>query len=109
MATRLRTASCWGLLSFKDVSMEFTWEEWQLLDPTQRYLYREVILENYHNLVSVGYHGTKPDLIFKLEQGEEPWILSARISHESCAEMPMLTCKAVTLPKVGQCVFSSYP
>lgn len=32
-----------------------------------------------------GYHGTKPDLVFKLEQGEEPWILSARISHESCA------------------------
>ncbi|XP_036077132.1 zinc finger protein 26 isoform X6 [Rousettus aegyptiacus] len=74
-----------GLLSFKDVSMEFTWEEWQLLDSTQRHLYRDVTLENYSNLVSVGYHGTKPDLVFKLEQGEEPWILSARISHESCA------------------------
>uniref|UniRef100_A0A8C9P8X2 KRAB domain-containing protein n=1 Tax=Spermophilus dauricus TaxID=99837 RepID=A0A8C9P8X2_SPEDA len=62
-----------GLLSFNDVSLEFSWEEWQLLDSAQRYLYREVILENYSNLLSVGYHGTKPDLIFRLEQGEEAW------------------------------------
>lgn len=43
-----------GLLSFTDISMEFTWEEWQLLNSAQRYLYRDVILENYSNLVSVG-------------------------------------------------------
>ncbi|KAI5166359.1 Zinc Finger Protein 26 [Manis pentadactyla] len=86
MAAGFRTASCWGLLSFRDISMEFTWEEWQLLDSTQKYLYRDVILENYSHLVSVGYHGTKPDLIFKLEQGEEPWIINARISHQSCSE-----------------------
>ncbi|KAM7051093.1 zinc finger protein 26-like isoform 4-T8 [Molossus nigricans] len=86
MATRIRTASCWGLLSFKDISMDFTLEEWQLLDSAQKYLYRDVILENYHNLVSVGYRGTKPDLIFKLEQGEEPWIINAKISRKSCPE-----------------------
>nr|XP_058896753.1 zinc finger protein 26 isoform X3 [Kogia breviceps] len=84
MASRSRTASCWGLSSFKDISMEFTWEEWQLLDSAQKHLYRDVTLENYNNLVSVGYHGTKPDLIVKLEQGEEPWIINAEVSRQSC-------------------------
>ncbi|XP_072809179.1 zinc finger protein 26 isoform X5 [Vicugna pacos] len=91
MATRFRTASCWGLLSFTDVSMEFTWEEWQLLDSTQKHLYRDVTLENYNNLLSVGYHGSKPDLIFKLEQGEEPWIINARLSRQSCPDLAIPT------------------
>ncbi|XP_053441520.1 zinc finger protein 248 isoform X1 [Nycticebus coucang] len=62
-------------VSFKDVCVDFTQEEWSLLDSTQKVLYRDVILENYGNLVSVGHCVTKPEVIFKIEQGEEPWIL----------------------------------
>uniref|UniRef100_A0A2I2ZC30 KRAB domain-containing protein n=1 Tax=Gorilla gorilla gorilla TaxID=9595 RepID=A0A2I2ZC30_GORGO len=44
-----------GPVSFKDVAVDFTQEEWQQLDPDEKIAYGDVMLENYNHLVSVAY------------------------------------------------------
>ncbi|KAI5182310.1 hypothetical protein MUG91_G357n16 [Manis pentadactyla] len=57
-------------VTFDDVAVDFTQEEWTSLDLTQRNLYREVMLENYKNLTTVGCQLFKPSLVSWLEQEE---------------------------------------
>uniref|UniRef100_A0A5F9CFT2 Uncharacterized protein n=1 Tax=Oryctolagus cuniculus TaxID=9986 RepID=A0A5F9CFT2_RABIT len=64
------------MLTFEDLAIYFTWEEWQNMNKAQKILYRDVMLETYNSLLFLGHCITKPDLIFKLEQGGEPWMVN---------------------------------
>ena len=41
-------------MTYDDVHVNFTGEEWNLLDPSQKSLYKDVMLETYWNLTVIG-------------------------------------------------------
>lgn len=49
-------------MTFEDVAVNFSWEEWGLLDESHKRLYHDVMLENYALISSLGKTATLPRL-----------------------------------------------
>ncbi|KAM5125939.1 uncharacterized protein ACMZJ9_021256 [Mantella aurantiaca] len=61
-------------VTFEDIAVYFSREEWEVLEGPQKGLYCQVMMDNYRSLISLGVLLDKPGLISRIEDEEaELW------------------------------------
>ncbi|XP_054554289.1 zinc finger protein 28 homolog isoform X8 [Talpa occidentalis] len=95
----MRNVSSEGTVSFEDVAVNFTWQEWWYLSEAQRTLYWDVMLETYSHLLSLGHCVTDPEASIKSGQGLQPWSVDDPPNRDLSAKLawgPMTLAEVIT-------------
>nr|XP_023401114.1 zinc finger protein 483 [Loxodonta africana] len=91
MTVGLPSAEASGSMAFKDVVVNFSRGEWKRLEPFQKELFMEVLLENFRNLEFLGLPVSKLELISQLKWVVMPWLLEKEGSKGSRPDLSLDT------------------
>ncbi|XP_064018537.1 zinc finger protein 69 homolog B-like isoform X2 [Pogoniulus pusillus] len=101
----LRNGHPWGPripavpMTFEDVAVHFSRQEWAELDDEQRDLYRGVMEDNYEMLMSLYCDLSKPDLVAQMEGEELSMLVESNLTTEDVSQPP-----AAVEPECLSCV-----
>ncbi|XP_004875256.1 zinc finger protein 878-like [Heterocephalus glaber] len=74
-------------VTFEDVAVDFTMEEWAFLDPSQKKLHRDVMWENFTNVTAIGRNWENQQ---QIEDEYQNYRKTLRIHHGGEANIPRL-------------------
>ncbi|XP_030045052.1 zinc finger protein 282-like [Microcaecilia unicolor] len=71
-------------VSFEDITVYFSQEQWEYLDEGQKELYREVMKENFETLISLGtnHESINSEVLLRINQEEEPRVWDPKESGQ---------------------------